>query len=80
MQSFNTPLMMMGGGGYKIINVARCWAAETGVAVGAEMSGECKEVLAMIAWLGLLEGLRWGWWWGGGRPPLEMSGEPLGGC
>jgi histone deacetylase 1/2 len=37
MKSFNLPLMLLGGGGYKIINVARCWARETGVALGIEM-------------------------------------------
>eukprot|EP00887_Chlorella_sp_A99_P004904 scaffold4.g4904.t1 len=37
-QSFDVPMMLLGGGGYKIINVARCWAMETGVAVGADMS------------------------------------------
>ncbi|KAL4439216.1 hypothetical protein ABPG77_004118 [Micractinium sp. CCAP 211/92] len=38
MKSFGLPLMLLGGGGYKIINVARCWAAETGLAVGADMA------------------------------------------
>jgi histone deacetylase 1/2 len=37
MKSFGLPLMLLGGGGYKIINVARCWARETGVALGVEM-------------------------------------------
>lgn len=37
MKSFGLPLMLLGGGGYKIINVARCWARETGLAVGADM-------------------------------------------
>lgn len=30
-KSFNTPLMLLGGGGYTIENVARCWTYETGV-------------------------------------------------
>lgn len=30
MKGFGLPLMLLGGGGYKIINVARCWALETG--------------------------------------------------
>lgn len=38
MKSFGLPLMLLGGGGYKIINVARCWAAETGLAVGADLA------------------------------------------
>ncbi len=37
-KSFGLPLMLLGGGGYTIINVARCWAYETGVALGADMS------------------------------------------
>jgi acetoin utilization deacetylase AcuC-like enzyme len=33
-KSFGIPLMMLGGGGYTVQNVARCWAYETGVALG----------------------------------------------
>lgn len=35
-RSFNVPLMILGGGGYTIRNVARCWCYETAVAVGVE--------------------------------------------
>lgn len=38
MRSFNVPLMIVGGGGYTIRNVARTWAYETGVAVGEDMT------------------------------------------
>jgi len=31
MKSFNVPLLVLGGGGYTIRNVARCWAYETAV-------------------------------------------------
>jgi histone deacetylase 1/2 len=31
MKSFNVPLLVLGGGGYTIRNVARCWSYETGV-------------------------------------------------
>ena len=34
MKSYGIPLMMLGGGGYTVHNVARCWAYETGVALG----------------------------------------------
>ena len=34
MQSFNLPMLVLGGGGYKINNVARCWAYETGAILG----------------------------------------------
>ncbi|XP_059306724.1 histone deacetylase 6-like isoform X2 [Lycium ferocissimum] len=36
LRSFNVPLMILGGGGYTIRNVARCWCYETAVAVGIE--------------------------------------------
>ncbi|XP_042513443.1 histone deacetylase 6 [Macadamia integrifolia] len=36
LRSFNVPLMVLGGGGYTIRNVARCWCYETAVAVGVE--------------------------------------------
>lgn len=38
MKAFNVPLMVLGGGGYTVRNVARAWAFETGVLVGEEMS------------------------------------------
>jgi len=34
--SFGVPLLVLGGGGYKIKNVARCWTYETGVLLGRE--------------------------------------------
>lgn len=34
MMSYNVPLMLLGGGGYTVHNVARLWAYETGLAVG----------------------------------------------
>lgn len=36
-KNFNLPLLILGGGGYTIHNVARCWAFETAVLVGAEL-------------------------------------------
>ncbi|XP_008792802.2 histone deacetylase 6-like isoform X2 [Phoenix dactylifera] len=36
LRSFNVPLMVVGGGGYTMRNVARCWCYETAVAVGVE--------------------------------------------
>nr|WJZ57296.1 histone deacetylase 20 [Paspalum vaginatum] len=38
MRSFNVPLLLLGGGGYTIRNVARCWCYETGVALGHELT------------------------------------------
>ncbi|CAL9131277.1 unnamed protein product [Musa textilis] len=36
LRSFNVPMMVLGGGGYTMCNVARCWCYETAVAVGVE--------------------------------------------
>lgn len=35
MAKFGLPMLVVGGGGYKIKNVARCWAYETAVLLGA---------------------------------------------
>merc|ERR1712180_246752 len=40
MKKYNVPLMLSGGGGYTIRNVARCWTYETSVALGAEIANE----------------------------------------
>ncbi|KAL7671412.1 hypothetical protein ACOME3_006310 [Neoechinorhynchus agilis] len=37
MMKFQKPLLIVGGGGYTIRNVARCWAYETGIAAGIEV-------------------------------------------
>ncbi|EGT38651.1 hypothetical protein CAEBREN_31379 [Caenorhabditis brenneri] len=39
-KSLGKPLMVLGGGGYTLRNVARCWALETGVILGLRMSDE----------------------------------------
>ena len=39
-KSFGLPLFLMGGGGYTIRNVARCWAYETGVALNQELDNQ----------------------------------------
>ncbi|GMH45210.1 hypothetical protein BSKO_13167 [Bryopsis sp. KO-2023] len=38
MQSFDLPMLVLGGGGYTVKNVARCWAFETGVLAGSPNS------------------------------------------
>lgn len=38
MQSFNMPLLVLGGGGYTIRNVARCWVYETGCLLKRELN------------------------------------------
>ncbi|CAJ0574494.1 unnamed protein product, partial [Mesorhabditis spiculigera] len=40
LKTFGVPLMLLGGGGYTIRNVSRCWTYETSVALGAEISNE----------------------------------------
>uniref|UniRef100_A0A665UEB8 histone deacetylase n=1 Tax=Echeneis naucrates TaxID=173247 RepID=A0A665UEB8_ECHNA len=40
MKSFNLPLLMLGGGGYTIRNVARCWTYETAVALDSSIPNE----------------------------------------
>lgn len=40
LKTFNLPLLVLGGGGYTIRNVARCWAYETGVVLDTELEDE----------------------------------------
>ncbi|KAK0428857.1 hypothetical protein QR680_011047 [Steinernema hermaphroditum] len=40
MKKFNLPLLMLGGGGYTIRNVARCWTYETAVALDTQIANE----------------------------------------
>lgn len=37
MRSFNVPLMLLGGGGYTVKNVSRCWAYETAIALNEHL-------------------------------------------
>ncbi|KAK2189343.1 hypothetical protein NP493_109g07024 [Ridgeia piscesae] len=39
-KKYNLPLLLLGGGGYTIRNVARCWTYETSIAVGVEIANE----------------------------------------
>ncbi len=36
-KTFDVPILMLGGGGYTIRNVARCWTYETAVALDEEV-------------------------------------------
>jgi histone deacetylase 1/2 len=36
-KSWGLPLLVLGGGGYTIKNVARCWAYETGICLNQEL-------------------------------------------
>lgn len=39
-KKYNLPLLLLGGGGYTIRNVARCWTYETSLALGVEIANE----------------------------------------
>jgi len=39
-KTFNLPLLVLGGGGYTIKNVARCWANETAVLLGEKLAND----------------------------------------
>jgi histone deacetylase 1/2 len=39
-KSLNLPLLVLGGGGYTLRNVPRCWTYETGVALGVELEDD----------------------------------------
>jgi len=39
-KKYNIPLLLVGGGGYTIRNVARCWTYETAVALNTEIPNE----------------------------------------
>ncbi|EIE22949.1 histone deacetylase 3 [Coccomyxa subellipsoidea C-169] len=43
MMSFGLPMLVLGGGGYNIASVARCWAYETGRILGVELEDELPE-------------------------------------
>ena len=40
MKTYNVPLLVLGGGGYTIRNVSRCWAYETALLTGQEVSDD----------------------------------------
>ena len=44
-RSFNVPLLVLGGGGYTLRNVPRCWTYETSVLLGMEGESEIRDAL-----------------------------------
>ena len=42
-RKYNLPLLLLGGGGYTVRNVARCWTYETAVALGVEIPDEIPD-------------------------------------
>ena len=47
-KKFNTPLLLVGGGGYTIRNVARCWTHETAVALNSEIANGIYCVIQLL--------------------------------
>lgn len=43
MKSFGVPMILIGGGGYSLRNVSRCWTYETSVALGIEIENDIPE-------------------------------------
>lgn len=41
--NYGVPIIMLGGGGYTVPNVARCWTYETGVALGKDLQDKIPE-------------------------------------
>jgi len=39
-KELNVPLLVLGGGGYKVRNVARCWTYETSLLVDESINNE----------------------------------------
>lgn len=42
-KSYNLPLLVLGGGGYTIRNVARCWTYETGLLLNQELDNDLPQ-------------------------------------
>lgn len=42
-KSFNLPVLVLGGGGYRISSVARCWTYETGIMTGVVLPEELPQ-------------------------------------
>ena len=43
MRDTGLPLILLGGGGYTVRNVARCWAYETSIAVDEQLNSELPD-------------------------------------
>ena len=47
-KSLGIPMIVVGGGGYTLRNVARCWANETGVLVDVDLPNEIPENAGLL--------------------------------
>lgn len=43
LKKFNVPLILVGGGGYTLRNVPRCWTYETALALGQQIADNIPE-------------------------------------
>lgn len=43
MKDFNVPMILLGGGGYTVENVARCWAYETSVLLNENIGNQISK-------------------------------------
>lgn len=41
LSKFRVPMLVLGGGGYTLRNVARCWTYETGMLLGMDLDNTC---------------------------------------
>lgn len=51
-KNYGIPILVVGGGGYTIQNVARCWAFETGVLADAEIPDRVPETNTFFSYFG----------------------------
>ena len=56
MRSFNVPMLVLGGGGYTVRNVARCWTYETSLLVESDISNELPYTGELVRVLDGLQG------------------------
>ena len=50
-RSFNVPTLVLGGGGYTVRNVARCWTYETSLLLDSEISNELPYTGEHCVWV-----------------------------
>lgn len=52
LKQYNVPILMVGGGGYTLRNVPRCWTYETSVAVGLQLDEKIPETSEYYIYFG----------------------------
>ncbi len=64
-EGFNVPTLVLGGGGYTVRNVARCWTYETSLLLDTDISNE-------LPYTGEWAGLAWVELVGWGTSPMNV--------